>query len=280
MAGAIIATSLPSDIHQAVYALPDLAPVLLRTTRASTHAYAPHFHDALSLGVIIDGQTCLSIPGQDILLGCGDMVLLPPMEVHSCNPLPGGSRSYHMFYLDQDWAKSLLDASECEYLVCKNRVIRDKRSYDAITAITHSIEQGVPDPDCLEILAGIVRTNCLAVPETPSSAAAQAQTLAVSACSPEQPATLAETARSAGIGREWLIRSFHRQTGITPSRYRQCLRLAKAMHMLQSGDDIAQTAVACGFSDQSHLHRMCVKYLSATPKQLQPGKNCKNYDRS
>src|SRR5688572_9887208 len=75
----------------------------LRSTYNSVQAYKPHFHPQLSFGAVIWGETRASCSGRERLLRQGDLVLIAPHVVHSCNPIAGQPRSYHMLYLDEAW---------------------------------------------------------------------------------------------------------------------------------------------------------------------------------
>lgn len=236
-----------SAIAQALYTSRRCPGVSLRTTRHSDHPYAPHFHDAASLGIVFEGETVLAAAGEETLVAAGEMVCIAPFEVHSCNPRPGGFRSYHMYYFDREWLHTVLGAGAFRPT---QRLIRNRRAYAEAMRIAEAFRQDEADARDGETLAAILREYGRAVPAATGEG------------------RLAGTARRK-VCREWFIRSFSREKGIAPGRYRQCLRLARAMRMLREGCDIARTATTCGFSDQSHLHRMCVKYLSATPRQLQ-----------
>ncbi len=77
--------------------------VELRSTYSSQQTYKPHFHPQLSFGVVISGETLANCGGCERVLRQGDLVLIAPHVVHSCNPISGQPRSYHMLYLDEAW---------------------------------------------------------------------------------------------------------------------------------------------------------------------------------
>ena len=63
-----------------------------------------------------------------------------------------------------------------------------------------------------------------------------------------------------------LIRSFKAATGITPHAYRLNCRIAQARALLRKRWDIAETALECGFFDQSHFHRHFKAMTTVTPQ--------------
>lgn len=74
----------------------------LRSTWQSTRAYKRHCHPQLSIGAIVEGQTCCVSHGNAYVLDPGDLIMIPAYAPHSCNPVVGKPRSYHMLYIDTD----------------------------------------------------------------------------------------------------------------------------------------------------------------------------------
>jgi AraC-like DNA-binding protein len=64
-----------------------------------------------------------------------------------------------------------------------------------------------------------------------------------------------------------LSRHFRAMFGTSPYRYLTMRRLDKARIMMAAGNSIAQTAIACMFSDQSHFTRHFKKAYGLPPKQ-------------
>lgn len=79
--------------------------------------------------------------------------------------------------------------------------------------------------------------------------------------------TLETLARSMHANPYTLLRRFKAATGITPHAYRMNCRIELAKKLLQQGLDIAETALECGFFDQSHLHRHFKAMTTVTPQE-------------
>ncbi|MCP6570894.1 AraC family ligand binding domain-containing protein, partial [Klebsiella pneumoniae] len=69
----------------------------------SRQAYKRHRQPKLSVGTIIKGETRCLCAGQEYLLKRGDLMVIPPHEPLSCNPLHGRHRSSHPLYQDATW---------------------------------------------------------------------------------------------------------------------------------------------------------------------------------
>lgn len=81
--------------------------------------------------------------------------------------------------------------------------------------------------------------------------------------------SLADIAAAAGIGKFSLCRMFRLRVGISPALYRNQLRLAYAKKLLLKGFSPAQTAVTCGFYDQSHFGKYFKRHVGVTPKSYE-----------
>jgi len=78
-----------------------------------------------------------------------------------------------------------------------------------------------------------------------------------------------ELGRIIGYSPYHLSRVFHRQTGATLSAYRLRLRTRDAADRINSGEkDLARLAAELGFSDHSHLTRLLVREVGATPSAM------------
>lgn len=80
---------------------------------------------------------------------------------------------------------------------------------------------------------------------------------------------LDELATAAGVGKFRLIRLFREQTGLPPHALQIAHRVRRARRLLEKGHTIAETAMATGFADQSHLHRHFQRSLGLTPGAYQ-----------
>ncbi|MGW6697998.1 helix-turn-helix domain-containing protein [Nocardia sp. NPDC055049] len=71
-----------------------------------------------------------------------------------------------------------------------------------------------------------------------------------------------------GWSRKRLWSRFTDQVGVTPKRAAMLTRFRHAFDLLTTGHSPANAAVACGYSDQSHLHRDVSAFAGVTPGAL------------
>ena len=78
--------------------------------------------------------------------------------------------------------------------------------------------------------------------------------------------SITDVARACGLSRGYFIRAFRQATGQTPHRWMQAQRVDSARGLLVESDlSLAEVAIACGFSDQSHFTRVFAGITGATP---------------
>ena len=82
---------------------------------------------------------------------------------------------------------------------------------------------------------------------------------------------LDELARHAGLSKFHLLRQFKLRTGLTPGQYRTQLRVERAKRLLAAGEPPGGVAVACGFTDQSHLTRHFGRLVGIGPAAFAAG---------
>jgi AraC-like DNA-binding protein len=246
--------------------------VELRSTYSSVQTYKPHFHPQLSFGAVISGETRASCGGRERVLRQGDLVLIAPHVVHSCNPIARQPRSYHMLHLDEAWCLENVSALRGQSLAGAYgdvSVIRDSELFARYLAFVTSL----PDISATEaaaqlqrLLTAAVDSDCPAAPlpqrRQPAERIKQALLDSI-----DSPATLDELARAFGCRKETLIRVFRRAFHITPHAFVNNARIERAKRRLKMGEKIAHVAADLGFSDQAQLHRTFVSYTASTPGQ-------------
>ena len=274
--------SRPSAPQQ-TFISPDKYPYLeVRTTLQSTLPYAEHFHSAFSFGLILEGGTCFTLMGQPHKALKGDIALIAPGLPHSCNPLDGKPRSYIMAYLEAGWFAQHIchPLGIADMYAVTQPVVSDPALFQQGIAALEALCRGEDGAQArfVSMFAQMQRAyGCLAnissAARTADSPFAAAMLLAADTAPlsdktsqpPSDHAPVTSLARRAGLRRESFSRAFRRSAGLPPKAWLHCLRLEKARALLRQGKSIAEAALAAGYADQSHFHRMFVKFYSVTP---------------
>lgn len=239
----------PRDIHQTFTRQPGLER---RSTWQSTQAYKRHSHPQLSIGAIVEGGTRCVCNGQEYLLSPGDLIVIPANAPHSCNPIQGKPRSYHMLYIDTPQPLSQQVVRHDTLFRLYLNVV-EQMSADALTALLSALSLSAHDGETLR--------------------ATSQQLLQAMLANPVSPPSLDEFAARFSLRKETLIRTFKQDTGLTPGSFLNNSRVELAKARLRAGDEIADVAYQTGFADQSHFHKTFVSYTAATPRQYALGQS-------
>ena len=81
--------------------------------------------------------------------------------------------------------------------------------------------------------------------------------------------TLDELLSMTSFGKSYLLRTFTKETGVSPYRYLQNVRLKQAKKLLEQGETPVDVSGMTGFSDQSHFTNFFKEFIGLTPKQYQ-----------
>lgn len=239
----------PSHINQSFTYKPGIE---LRSTWQSRQAYKTHSHAQLSIGAIVEGQTRCVCNGETWLLSPGDLIVIPAHAPHSCNPVDGQPRSYHMLYIETDFQPA-------------PQIVRSESLFRHYLQAIEDLSPHVVETLLAALPAGSVQPVTL----RPTSQQLQETFLENLVA----PPSLDALAHRFSLRKETLIRTFKQDTGLTPVTFLNNARIEFAKACLRDGADIADVGYQSGFADQSHFHKTFVSYTAATPRQYATGRS-------
>lgn len=263
------------EIDQQFLRVVGLPHMELRSTRCSYQGYKAHSHSEFSIGYLHSGTTCLTSNGREHQIQQGDLVIIEPGKVHACNPIDGGSRGYHMLYIDAQWCLewlSALYAKPISEFCCEQAVIRDPKVIEPFLTLVNLLQRGHvrAASEQLDYLAvALLAPYCAPVDTAGISYERSVRLKQQLLIDLSNPPALDQLAEAEGCSREALIRLFKRHYGITPIAFANNARIEHAKLMLRQGRAIVDVAQEVGFADQSQFHRTFVNYTASTPRQYQ-----------
>jgi AraC-like DNA-binding protein len=230
-------------------------------------------HDEYGIGLVRRGAQ-KSRSGRGIVeAAAGDIITCNPGEVHDGVPIGGESRAWTMLYFDRhairhatdDIAEGKAGTFEFELPRLRSSRIagRFRRLFAALTNDAEA-ENWSGEELLIGLLADLMLPTCSGQPKAPASIARARQRIDDA---PALAPTLAELAQEAGLSRFQLLRGFRKATGLTPHAYLVQRRLHVARRLIAERSPIAESAVAAGFADQSHMTRLFVRNYGLSPRR-------------
>ncbi|WP_394690114.1 AraC family transcriptional regulator [Hoeflea sp.] len=236
------------------------------------HRFARHSHDFYVVGVFTRGGQMSHYGLSDFEVETGDVVFIPPGEVHDGRPNGGikdpRPRSYRMAYMgpgvfDQLAASfNLRSPSENAGLVRNIVFKQDQLLAGAAAGFLQALTKATGLSDELVLAFGEFAGRA-----GHDRAGAPAAELAVRIRKrmDEGADAVCELSEELGLSRYALLRSFRSAYGLTPSDYRRHKRVERSLTLIPGNRSLTEIAFACGFFDQSHFIRDFKAVLGVTP---------------
>lgn len=243
------------------------------------HAYDPHFHDQVLVGVTEQGVQQFRCRREIHRSTPGRLIFMEPGETHDGEAYAADGFTYAMLYFDPLWLReaAALYAGRDGTGPWGDTVFSFPRTLDddpvLARAVSHARRQ-IAQPDsrmaceaALDDVVAHLAQRFAGVAENTRGQAPLAARLAREAMDAgfERDLGLEELAQHAETDRFRLTRAFSAAYGLSPHAYLVQRRLNRARTLLSSGGQPADVAAATGFADQSHLGRWFRRAFGMTP---------------
>lgn len=234
----------------------------------SERAFARHAHDEFGVGLVTAGAQRSWSGRGPVEAVQGNLITVNPAELHDGAPI-GGPRSWSMLYVSPrvvGAAINDLEGGRRSMRELHAPVVDDPRLVSLFMATRSAILQEAQseafEERLLSLLGRLLGVEAgLAV----SAASGLTQVRERIDDEPAGPHPLADLAALAGLSRYQTVRAFARLTGFTPHAYVMQRRLDAARRSIREGATLADAAMAAGFADQSHMHRIFIARHGFTP---------------
>lgn len=256
----------------------DLGGLEVRYSSYDTACFARHTHDSYSVAVVERGRTEAYLDGCNVPVRAGDIVLVHPHEVHSCNPARGSGWRYWMLHLGESWFRALahnVAGDEAGDPRFDRPVIQDAVLAREIVNLGRLVARRAGclerEAAATETLAHLLTSHCSVLPGEASSrvrAPVRRAQEHIDAHLAENT-SLTTLASVAGLSPYHLLRVFKASTRLPPHAWRNQRRIQRARRLLATGQAIADVALETGFTDQSHFSNRFKDAVGTTPRRYQ-----------
>lgn len=241
----------------------------------SARSFGRHSHDSFGFGVMEAGGHRSASGRGPVEALAGQIVTSNPGEVHDGVPLGRATRRWRMIHVAPGTMARLVDQDGSEFTrpvfedpTIRAAIYRVFQCWDGLDEAKAVTSASV----CEEALTQACGLLAWHHSQRRSEVTAPAALHRVRECLLDRmtdPPDLEQLAQLAALSRFQLVRQFARWQGLPPFAWLQQQRLRQARHLIGTGRPLAESAAACGFADQSHLHRQFTRSFGFTPGQWQ-----------
>ena len=244
--------------------------------RGVVQKFPAHFHEYFVVGYIENGTRTLFADGAQRELSAGDIILFNPRESHCCAPVNGSPLDYRAVNIPAPvMCRAAKEITGCDDFRFSQTVVSERPTLAAaISCLYRAIVDKAPQLEREE--AFFVLTEQLAEefaasarPEETESSDRVAELRRYIEEHFAENITMKQLLSMTNFSRSYLFTVFTKETGLTPYRYLQTVRLERAKKMLAEGMAPAEAAAEAGFADQSHFTNFFKEFIGLTPRQYQ-----------
>jgi AraC-like DNA-binding protein len=251
----------------------------LVTAEYHDHTFAPHWHDAYTIPVIVAGAESYRYLGADHVAEAGSVPVIHPGELHTGARAVEAGWRYRVLYAPVEFIHQLatnLAGSPQDLPWFEPGAIRDPALARRL-AYAHRLLEAHGEPlaaetAMLDALSMLLVRHARSRPRPHRIAADDARVAAMKAHlsgNLTEALRLAELAAEVGLSPFHAARLFAQATGLPPHAWRNQVRLQRALAPLRAGVPVADVAAASGFADQSHFTRHFRRMFGVPPGRWQ-----------
>lgn len=235
-----------------------------------------HFHDYYVIGFIENGKRILSCKNNEYVLKAGDILLLNPLDNHTCYSEDGKPLDYRCLNISKGVMKKIVkEIFTIDYLPeFKDPVVFSNDLVENLKLLHQMVMKKETEffkEELFYLLLeqlikeyAILASNKKLEFKEPIKKVKQFLD-----DNYEKQISLNELSELSGMNKYTLIRNFTHEMQITPYQYLEIIRINHAKELLEAGIDLTEVAILSGFSDQSHFTRFFKRLIGLTPKQYQ-----------
>lgn len=236
-----------------------------------------HFHEHYVIGFIESGLRFLSCKNQSYTIGTGDLLLLNPLDNHTCEQVDGKTLDCRFLNIKPETMRGVVQEITGEnylpqfvspVIFHSDHVLLLKEVHQMIMEEQKEFQK---EESFLFLMERLIELYTSPVLQSGLKKVNSEINLVCEYLDKnyDKHTTLDALSKIAGMNKYSLLRAFTRMKGITPYRYLETVRVNEAKKLLEKGVGSLDASIMAGFSDQSHFTNFFKEFIGLTPKQYQ-----------
>ena len=245
----------------------------ISSTTCTGLTFARHSHDECVIGVNLVGEENVWLDRREFHAGPGSITLYNPGQIQGGGAAAGAPWQFVSLYVTADQLAADLGLAQLEF--DRSLCFAPDLALRLATAVQGLLSSDTRarelHEDALVVLLGeVVSLSGVRVPGSAASGKqliGRAQELLAEHL--HQALPLEHLGEALGLSKFHLLRTFQKETGLSPRQWAMQLRTRRAKGLLRKGVAAGVVAHDLGFADQSHLNRHFRAAYGITPGHYQ-----------
>ncbi len=243
------------------------AGVEIIETSGLKSGYRPHRHDSYVIGTTSHGVQSFRYRGEERYALPGQAFVLHPDERHDGRPGTAAGYGYRAIHIAPQCILEANGSGDLPFV--SDAVSTDARLIEAIADSIRSPTDTTSDLAVVSVLSDLAQVLHRLGGRSRRRAAVPLEIMrrikADLDVAPHPAFSMSDLETEYGLSRFAIARLFRRCYGVSPLRYVLMRRLDDAKSRILAGHSLADSAIAAGFSDQSHMTRQFLRAFGMTP---------------
>ena len=237
--------------------------------RFQGNGFSPHRHDTYAIGLTMSGVQRFKYRGEERASLPGQVIVIHPDELHDGGAGTEIGLRYRMIYVQPESVAAALGSSQLPYISAP--VLSAPAFQQCLCEVLSDFDEEMGQMKLNDFLAGLAQCLGFFSDANEKHRVGTLDWPALRQCADylKENSTyqvqVSELEKLTGLDRFSLSRQFRKAFGTSPHRYLVMRRLEKVKLMLGRRMTLADTAVSCGFSDQSHMTRHFKRAFGVSP---------------
>ncbi len=244
----------------------------VKTGAGETYAVRRHSHDTLSFGFVEKGSSKIICQPLEFDLSVNQAILIPPETIHLCQPKDPEKFIFRMLYLDPAWVKATFGCKKNvfypETITLSREDLRLKNLFFKGFEANQIQDRMLEETNAIFFLEHLLFTTFIlnvVADQSPPDKGTMDKVKNFLDKEFTRDIQLDDLETLTCMSKFSILRQFKKYWQLPPHAYVINKRILLAKKMLRKGSNVADTAVECGFFDQSHFVKTFKNFVGINP---------------